>query len=80
MIFWNIFYTFYITVTSPHESVLGSLLYNIFVNELCYVINHSVFFFFADNFKLYRAITSSDDCVLLHSDIDCVHNWCSEII
>jgi hypothetical protein len=57
----------------PQGSVLGPLLFNIFINDLCDVINHSKCLLFADNFKIYRAITSSNDCFRLQSDIDYVH-------
>jgi hypothetical protein len=59
-------------------SVLGPLLWNIFINDLCDVINHSNCLLYADDLKVYRAINSPSDCLLLQSDIDCVHGWCSE--
>jgi hypothetical protein len=58
-------------------SVLGALLFNIFINDLCDVINHSNCLLFADDLKAYRAINSPSDCLLLQSDIACVHAWCS---
>jgi hypothetical protein len=56
-------------------SGLGSLLVNIFINDLCDVINRSSCLHFADDFKVYRTITSSNDCLVLQSDINRVHNW-----
>jgi hypothetical protein len=53
------------------------LLFNIFINDLCDVINHSNYLLFADDLKVYRAINSSNDRLLLLSDIDCVRAWCS---
>jgi hypothetical protein len=41
------------------------------------VINHPNCLLFADDGKVYRAINSTSDCLLLQSDIDCVHEWCS---
>jgi hypothetical protein len=31
---------------------------------------------FSDDLRVYRAISSPSDCLLLHSDVDRVHNWC----
>jgi hypothetical protein len=31
---------------------------------------------YADDLKVYRAIKTPTDCVLLQSDIDRVHEWC----
>jgi hypothetical protein len=44
---------------------------------LCDVINHSDCLLFADDVKVCRAINSPSDCLLLQSDIDCLHAWCS---
>jgi hypothetical protein len=60
----------------PQGSVLGPLLFNIFINDLCDVMNHSNYLLFVDDLKVYRAISSPNDCLLLQSDIDRVYNWC----
>jgi hypothetical protein len=31
---------------------------------------------FADDFKIFREITFSRDCLILQSDINSVYNWC----
>jgi hypothetical protein len=61
----------------PQGSALGPLLFNTFINDLFDVINHSNCLLFSDELKVYRAISSPSDCLLLQSDIDRVHNWCS---
>jgi hypothetical protein len=61
----------------PQGSVLGPLLFSIFMNDLCDAVNHSNCLLFADDLKVYRVINSSSDCFLLQSDIDYVHTWCS---
>jgi hypothetical protein len=58
-------------------SVLGSLLFNIFINDLCDVINHSNCLLFADGPKVCGAINSPGNYLRLRSDIDRVHEWCS---
>jgi hypothetical protein len=62
------------------KDVLGPLLLNIFINDLCEVINHSNCLLFADDLKVYRAINSPSDCLLLQSDIACVRAWCSNFM
>jgi hypothetical protein len=57
-------------------SVLRSLLLTIFINDLCDVINNSNCLLFAD-LESCREISSPTDYLLLQSDIDCVHKWCS---
>jgi hypothetical protein len=58
------------------KAVLGPLLFNIFINGLCDVINHSSCLLLADNLKVYRAIKAPNDCFLLQTDIERVHKWC----
>jgi hypothetical protein len=62
----------------PQGSTLGPLLFNIFINDFSAKINHSKFFLFADDLKIYRNIKSADDCKALKVDNDAVQQWCSE--
>jgi hypothetical protein len=61
----------------PQGSVLGPLFFNVFVNDLCDSIKHSRYLLFADDIKIYRAISSPEDCNLLQSDIDAIRDWCA---
>jgi hypothetical protein len=61
----------------PQGSVLGSLLFNNFINDLPEVINHSSCLLFADDLKVYRANKSPKYCFLLQSDIERVRESCS---
>jgi hypothetical protein len=40
-----------------------------------YLIKHSRYLLFADDIKIYRAVSSIEDCNLLQSDIDSVRGW-----
>jgi hypothetical protein len=61
----------------PQGSVLGSLLFNVFINDICHSINHSKFLIFADNLKIFPIIDTPHDCLLVLNDIHSVSDWCS---
>jgi hypothetical protein len=59
------------------RSVLRPVLFNFLINDVCDIIKHSNCLLLVDDLKAYRAISSPNDCLLLQSDIDRVHNWLS---
>jgi hypothetical protein len=61
----------------PQGSLLGPFLFNLFINDVFNSINHCKFLIFADDLKISRVINSSDDCLLLQSDINSVSDWCA---
>lgn len=68
--------SFIATSGVPQGSNLGPLLFLLFIDDITSVISNSSKLLFADDLKLYKKITCSDDCALLQNDIDKVHIWC----
>jgi hypothetical protein len=67
----------WLPVTSgvPQGSVLGPLLFIIYVNDLPDHIKFSEIVLYADDCKLHKRLTSPTDCLLLQSDLTAVENW-----
>ena len=58
----------------PQESVLGPVLFLIFINDLLENIRSSVRLF-ADDCVLYRNIESPMDCQILQDDLNSLAQW-----
>ena len=58
-------------------SVLGPLLFNIYINNLCSSTKHFIYFFFGDNLKFFCTVTSAADCVLLQTNIHSICGSCA---
>ena len=65
------------SVTSgvPQGSVLGPILFIIYINDLIQVLKNSNIRLFADDAKIFKVISSQDDAINLQCDIDKVVNW-----
>ena len=59
----------------PQGSVIGPLLFILYVNDLPEVTKNSTVALFADDSKCYRAIQSPADRDPLQTDLDSMHNW-----
>ena len=64
------------TVTSgvPQGSVLGPLLFSLFVNDLPSIVR-SPLVLFADDANIYHSIQSDEDYQLLQQDLDSLYKW-----
>jgi hypothetical protein len=60
----------------PQGSVLGPLLFNAFINDICDSVAHSRYLLFADDINIYRGVESPQDCTLLQSDKNSIQGWC----
>ena len=60
----------------PQGSILGPLLFLVFVNDLPCTFSFSKILLFADDAKCYMPISSLQDCSLLQNDLFSISNWC----
>ena len=60
----------------PQGSILGPLLFIIYVNDLPVSINRAACYLFANDTKLLKSISSPIDTVSLQDDIIAVEAWC----
>ena len=59
----------------PQGSILGPLLFSIFINDLPDCIKTNLLMF-ADDVKLFKKISNINDCLELQRDIDRLTDWC----
>ena len=67
----------YVPVTSsvPQGTVLGPVLFLIFINDLSTNIKNSVVRLFADDYILYKSIQTHNDCARLQNDLHALEQW-----
>lgn len=65
------------SVTSgvPQGSILGPLLFNIFINDIGRDLDVS-FLLYADDIKIFKKIHCLDDCLILQRSLERINDWC----
>ena len=59
----------------PQGTVLGPILFLIFINDITLCISNSVIRCFADDTRIMRSISTCDEMSLLQQDLDLVIEW-----
>lgn len=60
----------------PQGSLLGPLLFVIYINDIGDCFKHSQFLLFADDMKMFMAIDNPSNALLLQEDLERVANYC----
>lgn len=60
----------------PQGSHCGPILFLFFIDDICKSLSNSRILLFADDLKIFRAVSSSKDSELLQLDLNSVTNWC----
>ncbi len=60
---------------APQGTVLGPLLFLLYINDLPLSTRNSSTRLFADDSLLYKAVKTPDDCRLLQHDLDALQQW-----
>ena len=59
----------------PQGSVLGPLLFILYIDDIRSVVKSSSLRLFADDVSIYAKVSSVDDCLQLQEDLSCIYKW-----
>lgn len=59
----------------PQGSILGPMLFLLYINDMPSVVQNAALALFADDSKCYKQISNMSDCKLLQNDIDALFQW-----
>ena len=67
-----------VTSGVPQGSILGPSLFLMFVNDIPPSLSSCESLMFADDLKIFKRISSVNDCVDLQFALNCLFSWCSK--
>ena len=59
----------------PQGSVLGPLLFILYIDNLHHSVTNSTLKIFADDVTMYKVVTDASDCDLLQEDLSQISEW-----
>ena len=62
----------------PQGTVLGPLLFLILISDINQNVRYSTVSSFADDTRVFKEISTHDDCMKLQNDLQHIYNWASE--
>ena len=63
-----------VTSSVPQGSVLGPVLFTLFVNDIPSMVSNPTFMF-ADDTKIFHCVGSNDDHSALQNDLNLLYEW-----